>query len=92
MKRSKINPISPKRSKQLFLEASLKNQLYLRQKGLCGRCKKWFSPLFMHKHEKKRRSAGGDVLDIKNCELLCWQCHAEVTQNVDPKDKGVHRE
>ena len=90
---STIKRISDKRRKQIVAEKILSQTLWIKQNGLCNRCKgvlfgTWPPP---SKHEIIRRSAGGSPISEENCEILCSACHDEVTRNVNPKDKGVHR-
>lgn len=85
MRRSKINPISAKRKKQLLLENKLKQKLYKKQNGRCKKCGKplewdWAG---WDKHEIISRAQGGDPLDENNCELDHRQCHMKITEHRD---------
>ena len=90
---SSLKRMSVKRSKQIVEEKILSRMLWIKQRGLCNRCKRVLFGTFPppSKHEIIRRSAGGDPLSEENCEILCHACHDEVTRNVNPSDKGVHR-
>ena len=91
MKRTRIKPMSDKMKAQKVKEKILACKLFEKQEGRCARCHNRLVGGWFHKHEIKRRSAGGDPLSEENCELLCVKCHDEVTRNVNPDDKGVHR-
>ena len=90
---STLKRISDKRRKQIVEEKILSQMLWIKQNGKCARCGCVLFGTFPppSKHEIIRRSAGGDPLSEENCEILCHACHDEVTRNVNPKDKGVHR-
>ena len=78
MKRTRINPISAKRKKQLLAENELKRKLYIKQDGICGcGCNRKLETDYFgwDKHELVKRSQGGDPLDENNCILLRRQCH-----------------
>lgn len=92
MKRTRIRTMSDKMREQKAREWELREILYDNQRGRCARCNKRLSYGWYSKHEINRRSAGGDPLDINNCELLCTICHTDVTEYRNPNDKGVHRE
>ena len=90
-RKTRLKPMGEKMQAQKIREKILAVKLFEKQKGLCARCHKPLMGGWFHKHEIVRRSAGGDATDEKNCELLCVSCHREVTEYVNPDDKGVHR-
>ena len=60
------------------------NQVYINQGKKCAVCKKNFKIQELEAHHKKAFSDGGETT-IGNCQLLCKDCHADITakQNQD---------
>ena len=74
MKKTKLNPISEKRQKQIPIEIDIKRQIYELGNGLCELCKK--HPISDLGHEIIFRSRGGSPIDPFNIVQLCLRCHS----------------
>jgi len=57
---------------KLYVQRRALVERLLRTKVWCERCNTGRSRVV---HEKKLRSAGGDILDEENCVVLCTPCH-----------------
>jgi len=76
MKRSRIKPISKKKSKELQQEAKIRQQLMERCNGLCEGCHGLPDFRGLHPHEKLFRSHGGKM-SLDNSIMICGKCHSE---------------
>lgn len=76
MKKSYIRKRSKKMERQLYRERKLRDELMNRCKGYCEICGNWPDWRGLAKHEKKKRSQGGDPLDPENCVMVCGKCHS----------------
>ena len=69
--------ISRRMDKQRREETMLARQLVVgRAQGLCEICRQPPDWRGLSKHEKVKRSQGGDPLDPENCVMLCGRCHS----------------
>lgn len=74
MKRSRINPISKKKSNEIRHEQYVRKKLMARSNGLCEECgcpPDWRG---LHPHEEVFRSHGGKMSE-ENSKMLCGRCH-----------------
>ena len=76
MKRVPIKRYSLKATRRRTQERLLSMGLVLRAGGRCESCGEWPDWRGLSKHEKIKRSQGGDPLDPTNCEMLCGRCHS----------------
>ena len=77
MKRTRINPISKKKRKQIEEEKPIREVLAKRANGHCEECGRPESQSIggLHPHEKVFRSHGGRLTE-SNSKLLCHICHS----------------
>ena len=54
--------------------SSIRQKIYLRQKGCCISCGKNLTFKQAHMHEKLSRGKGGKI-SLDNSEILCFNCH-----------------
>ena len=71
-----MRSVSRRMAKQRKQERELSLTLLVRGGGRCQRCGQLPDWRGLSKHEKVKRSQGGDPLDPNNCELLCGRCHS----------------
>ena len=64
-------------AKQRRKERAFTAELVNRTGGRCQRCGQLPDWRGLSKHEKVKRSQGGDPLDPNNCEILCGRCHSK---------------
>ncbi|MCL1814514.1 MAG: DUF262 domain-containing protein [Treponema sp.] len=60
------------------------NQVYKKQNKKCGRCGKVFDIKQMEAHHRKAYNDGGETT-IENCQLLCDDCHINITAKQNQK-------
>jgi len=70
-----MRQVSRKRAVVLRQERKLVQELLERCHGLCEECHELPDFRGLSKHEKIKRSQGGDPTDPNNCELICGKCH-----------------
>lgn len=63
-------------ARQKRLERALADRLGARCQGYCEDCGRRPDWRGLSKHEKLKRSQGGDPLDEANCIMLCGPCHS----------------
>jgi len=71
--------------KRVFSEKQ-QNQAYKEQNGKCAICGKKFEIKELEAHHKKAFADGGETV-IDNCQLLCKDCHSELTAKMNQKIK-----
>lgn len=71
-----MRPVSRKRAKVLYKEKKLTNELMKRCGGLCEICGNLPDWRGLAKHERIKRSQGGDPTERNNCLMVCGKCHA----------------
>ena len=63
-------------AKQQRKERELAEDLVNKSGGRCTSCGETPDWRGLSKHEKVKRSQGGDPLDPDNCQMLCGRCHS----------------
>jgi len=76
MNKVSMKRVSAKASRRRRQERLLSMGLVLRAGGRCESCGEWPDWRGLSKHEKIKRSQGGDPLDPANCVMLCGRCHS----------------
>ena len=76
MNKVSMKRVSAKASRRRRQERLLSMGLLVRAGGRCEICGEWPDWRGLSKHEKIKRSQGGDPLDPENCEMLCGRCHS----------------
>ena len=71
-----MRQVSKKRAKVLRKERKLTQELLIRCGGLCEMCGNLPDFRGLSKHEKIKRSQGGDPTNRDNCLMLCGKCHS----------------
>jgi 5-methylcytosine-specific restriction endonuclease McrA len=71
-----IRVITERKQQEMQAEAVVRRLLYIKQKGKCALCGGDVDWRGYQKHERKKRSQGGDPTDINNCVLICGRCHS----------------
>ena len=56
--------------------ASIRHQIYIREKGQCKHCGKRITEKQMHMDERIPRSKGGEI-SLANSDGLCYVCHID---------------
>ena len=69
--------VSARMAKQRREERELAVDLVRKSGGRCNSCGELPDWRGLSKHEKVKRSQGGDPLDPQNCEMLCGRCHSK---------------
>ena len=68
--------------------ASIRHQIYIREKGQCKHCAKRITEKQMHMDERIPRSKGGEI-SLANSDGLCYVCHIDKKHgNRKPQFKG----
>ena len=68
--------VSTRMAKQRRKERELAEVLVNESQGRCKSCGQPPDWRGLSKHEKVKRSQGGDPLDPENCVMLCGRCHS----------------
>ena len=71
--------------KRVFSEKQ-QNQAYINQGKKCCLCDKKFDMKKLEAHHKKAFIDGGETI-ISNCQMLCKDCHTNLTTKQNQKKK-----
>jgi hypothetical protein len=81
LRRIRIKPISDKRRAIMPERARVCREVVKRAKYKCEAALPNCMGDVWDVHERRPRSAGGDILDVTNCIAVCRLCHSFIHRN-----------